>query len=81
MGLEDRYTEMLVRLPIVSDWCEYKGEIYFTSPNYEATKKAGKPMLDLSYCATRALNNIVLKTVQWDKKKFRPSHLSNDKNW
>jgi hypothetical protein len=73
--------EKLLKLPIVSDWLEYKGEIYYGIINYEETERVGRPMMDLHYCATKALNNIVLKTVQWDKKKFRPSHLSFTKDW
>lgn len=61
---------VLNRLPVVFDWCKYKGEIYFVSVNLEETIKAGKPMMDLHYCATKALNQIVLKTVQFDKNKF-----------
>lgn len=71
--------EKLMKLPVVSDWIEYKGEIYYMIINYEETERVGRPMVDLSYCATKALNNIVLKTVQWDKSKFKPSHLSHTK--
>lgn len=71
----DPVNEMLLRLPIVFDWVEYKGETVFMGINYDATKKAGKPMVDIFYCATRALNNCVLFTTQWDKNKFKPSHL------
>lgn len=68
---ENRFDKMLYKLPIVFDWVYYKDEKYFMSVNYERTIKAGKPMIDLHYCATKALNNMVLKTVQWDKKKFK----------
>lgn len=56
---------------IVFDWVEYKGLIYYAHFNYDRSIKAGRPMIDLSYCATKALHNIVIKTVQWDKKKFK----------
>lgn len=84
--ITDKQTEkMLLNLPIVFDWVEFKGETVFAGINYEATKKAGRPMVDISYCATRALNNVVLFTTQWDKNKFKPSHLTitwtnNNKN-
>jgi hypothetical protein len=77
MNLEEiiwnRFEKMLLRLPVAFDWYKYKGEVYFVGINMEATIKAGKPMMDLHYCATKALNNIVLKTVQWDKNKFEPT--------
>jgi hypothetical protein len=66
----------LMKLPIAFDWAEYKGETVFICVNYDATLKAKKPMVDIFYCATRALNHMVLKTVQWDKKKFKRSKLS-----
>ncbi len=67
--------KMLMKLPIVFDWVNFKGETVFAQINYQATQKSGKPMMDISYCATRALNQTILFTTQWDKKKFTPSHL------
>lgn len=60
------------RLPgcCITEWCKYKGETYVAQFNLEASMKAGKPMLDLSYCMTQALNQNVLLTVQYDAKKF-----------
>jgi hypothetical protein len=65
--------EMFQRLNFnnIMGWVEYKGETFFSQFNWEASKKAGKPMLDLSECATKSLNNIVVKTVQYDKSKFK----------
>lgn len=77
-NLDDRFSKMLLRLPIACEWCEYKGETYVAQINYEATVKAKKPMMDLSYCMTKAHNQIILKTVQWDKNKFKPSRLGYD---
>jgi hypothetical protein len=70
---EKGISEMLLRLPIAFDWVKYKGETVFAGVNWEATKKAKKPMMDIFYCATAALNNRVLYTVQWDKNKFQPT--------
>lgn len=67
----NRYERMLLKLPIACDWVEYKGEVCVAQINYEATVKAGRPMVDLSYCMTKALNQCILKTVQWDKNKFK----------
>lgn len=74
--IPEKIRKMTDKLPLVFDWVEYKGETYFTGFNYEASEKAGKPMMDMFYCATRALNDVVLFTTQWDKNKFKPSPLS-----
>lgn len=76
----DNIEKLLMRLPIAMDWCEYKGETLVAIINYEATKKAKRPMVDLSYCMTTALNNTIDKTVQWDKNKFQPSKLATTWN-
>lgn len=70
--IPDNIDNMLLKLPVVWDWHKYKGEVFFVGINYERTIKAKKPMMDLHYCATKALNGIVLKTVQFDKNKFQP---------
>lgn len=74
---QDSTSKMLFRLPFAVDWIEYKGEVFFGMVNYEATQKAKKPMIDLCYCATQGLCGIVLKTVQYDKSKFKPSKLGD----
>ncbi len=78
-NLQDNYkiSAAFDRLPIVMDWCYYKDEIIVAQINWDATKKAGKPMMDISYCMTRALNQCILKTVQWDKNKFKRCHLTH----
>lgn len=67
MPLEDR----ILKLPVVWDWCEYKGEVVFAGINYEASVKSNRPMMDIFYCATDALNYRVIKTVRFDKNKFK----------
>lgn len=69
----DRYEKMAMKLPVVFDWVMYDGQQVFAGFNYEATKKAGRPMMDIHYCATKALNGIVERTVQYDKKRFSPA--------
>jgi hypothetical protein len=69
---------MVDKLPFVFDWVNFKGETLFAGFNYEASDKAGKPMFDMFYCATSALNNCVLFTTQFDKTKFQPSKLSKE---
>jgi hypothetical protein len=76
--MKDMTTEQkLLKLPISFDWVEYKGETLFAGANYQETERVGRPMVDIYYCATEAMNNNVMKTVQWDKKKFKPSSLSS----
>ena len=76
--IPEKMKRMCEKLPFVFDWCEYKGETLFAGFNYEASEKAGKPMFDMFYCATRALNHVVLFTTQFDKSKFQPSKLSKE---
>lgn len=74
----DPTIKMLSNLPIGFGWVKFKGETVFMGVNYDATKKAKKPMVDIFYCATAALNNNVLFTTQWDKNKFKPSDLGQN---
>lgn len=74
--LPPEISRMVEKLPFVFDWVDYKGETLFAGFNYAASEKAGKPMFDMFYCATRALNHCVLFTTQFDKNKFKPSKLS-----
>lgn len=64
-------------IPIYPEWVEYKGEIYVSQLNFERTKTAKRPMFDLSYCMTRALNQNIMKTVAYDHKKFKISNLES----
>jgi hypothetical protein len=65
----------ILECPISAQWLEFKGETYFGMLNYEASLKARRCMIDLSYCATRAFNGIVIKTVQYSGKHFKKSKL------
>lgn len=56
--------------PLVYDWCEYKGEVYFGALDVQRSIKSKRAMIDLSWCATMAQNNNVMKTVQWNNSKF-----------
>ena len=74
---DSAFDKMIERLPFVFDWVKYKGEDVVAQINIEATKKARKPMLDISYCMTKAFNQVIIKTVQFDKSKFEKSSLSD----
>ena len=67
--------EWLIDCPVGAEWWTFKGEIYFAVINVSRSLKAGRPMVDLSYCATESMNRIVLKTVQYSKKHFKKADL------
>jgi hypothetical protein len=67
--------QFIIDCPVVCQWLEFKGETYFGILNYERSIKAHRPMIDLSYCATQAMNAIVIKTVQYSEKHFKKSKL------
>lgn len=71
--------QFILNCPISFQWVEFKGETMFAGINYDRSVKVGRPMIDLHYCATTACNGVVLKTVQYDKKKFKESHLNERK--
>lgn len=74
--------KLISKLPIVYDWVNYKGEDVVASINIERTLKAKKAMMDISYCMTKAFNDIHLKTVMFNKKHFKKSKLSDsDIDW
>lgn len=75
--ISKKVERMFERLPVIFDWAEYQGINIFVGANPEASEKAGKPMMDIFYCATEALNNNVMMTVQFDKGKFSKSRLAN----
>jgi hypothetical protein len=63
--------DWLESCPLVSGWCRYNGRIFYADLNWEESQKAEKPIFDLAYCATKALNNIYLLQREWHPKKFR----------
>lgn len=54
-------------IPFVHGWVKYKGKDYFGSLNFEESAKRGKPIIDLAYCATKALNNVWEMQRVWNK--------------
>lgn len=75
--MDDKVSRIYAKLPFVIDWCEYKGETVVAQFNYQESIRVGRPMMDLSYCMTKALNMVIDKTVKWDKTKFKPSRLGD----
>ncbi len=58
-------------------WVKYKGEIFWATLNYERSIKAGCCMIDLSWCITKEMNGIIIKTVAFNKNKFELSEHGN----
>lgn len=78
IGFEEALAEVpkyILDCPISANWIEFKNETYFAMLNYERSVKAKRAMVDLSYCATRAFNGVVIKTVQYSKSNFKESPL------
>lgn len=63
-------------LPFIFDWVEYKGEVCFASPDVQKSSNCNRVVIDIFYCATRALNHCVLYTVNWNPEHFKPSRHS-----
>lgn len=66
-------------IPIYPSWVEFKGETFVAQLNFERTEKSRVPMFDLSYCMTKALNQVIIKTVRYDKSLFKVSPLETNK--
>jgi hypothetical protein len=79
MILTQEYPKWMGNCPLIFGWCRYNGRIYFADLNYEESEKAQKPIFDLAYCATKAMNGIFLLRREWDAKKF--CRWSNYSNW
>ena len=65
--------------PLVSGWCRYNGRVFYADLNYEKSEQAQRPVFDLAYCATKAMNGIYLLTRPWDANKFK--RWANNSNW
>ncbi len=64
--------------PFVFDWVEYKGDTMFAEVDYIKSEKCNRPIINLFYCATRALNNMVIKSVNYNPDHFKKSRLSGE---
>ncbi len=72
-GVEDFELPIWLKdCPLVFDWCVYKGQVYFAALNYQESEQRQKPVFDLAYCATKAMNGIFLRKAVWGKNKFHP---------
>lgn len=78
--IPENMKRMISSLPIILDWCEFKGEVVVAQLNYQRSERAKRPMMDISYCMTKALNQVILQTVQFDKSKFKSCRLTSHWN-
>lgn len=76
---EFKMPPMIEALPtwVFNDWVEYRGETYFAMVDVQKSLRCGRPVIDLAYCATRGMNNVVLKTVNYNADLFKKSHLAS----
>lgn len=60
------------------DWVIYKGEIYCADLDFDASEKANKPVFNLAYCITKAMNEIWLKTgIVYKNGNIKLTNLGN----
>jgi len=72
--------DLFNRIPtfIWNDWIIYKGETQFSAVNIEKSEACNRPIIDICYCATKCLNNIVEKSVNYVPEKFKPHPTLSD---
>lgn len=71
--------EWLNRCPIgCFDWVIYKRKIYCADLDWEASIKINKPVFNLAFCITKAMNECWLKTgVVYENKNIKLTKLAN----
>ncbi len=60
------------------DWMVYEGDHYVVSLNLEKSLKCHRPIVDIHHCMTKALNNCVLKSVNYKPELFKESPLNKN---
>lgn len=71
LDMNDPLVKMAMACPISLDWIKYKGEVCVGQYNWEESVAQGRPMIDLSFCMTQSLNQIIYATVPYEKELFR----------
>lgn len=56
-------------------WVEYKGEDCVACVNYKKSIACHRPIIDISYCMTKAMNNNVMYSVNYNPEHFKKSGL------
>lgn len=67
----EKYIKWFEKIGCTFDWAQYKNENVFIDANLAATHRAKKPMFNICYCATEAMNGTILYVAQYDKNKFK----------
>lgn len=62
------------RLPWLK-WVKYKDEECVADVDYQKSLKAHRPIINIHYCMTKAMNNCILKTVNFNPQYFSKSEL------
>ncbi|WP_460671679.1 hypothetical protein [Larkinella ripae] len=75
--VDHRFQQIADRVPFCVDWVTYKGETCFAGIDFEKSVRCGRPIIEVAHCATRYLNGVIIKTVNYDPKHFSPSHLGS----
>ena len=67
-----KYDAIADQVPFVMDWCKFKGEKYVAAIDFDASIPAGRPIMALSYCMTKAMNHTVVFHAPWNPDHFKP---------
>jgi len=62
------------RLPWLK-WVQYKGKECVADVDYQKSIKAHRPIINIHYCMTKAMNGKIEKTVNFNPDFFKPSKL------
>lgn len=54
-------------------WVRYNGEECVATVNYQKSINCRRPIIDIFYCMTEAMNDRVIKSVNFDPTKFTKS--------
>lgn len=60
------------------DWVTYKRKVYCADLDWESSKSAKKPIFNLAYCITKAMNEIWLKKgIVYENKNIKLTKMAN----
>lgn len=61
------------KVPFCADWVEYKGKVVFAAVDYNRSVACGRPIIEVSYCATQWLNRIIVGRHNYSPDTFKPA--------
>ena len=65
------------QVPFCVDWVEYKGEVVFAAVDYEKSVACGRPIIEVSYCATQWLNRNIMGCHNYSPETFKKCKISS----